>query len=462
MRVRFRDFRCFHLPASVELRRINLLVGENSAGKTSFMAGTRFLFELFRRGFQPSFNKDPFYLGSFDQIAHFRGGRFGRAKSFFLEMEGRIPRLNGRESQRDLFLSENNVGDLGGYSLSVGFCDYKGQPAIERVDFSGGPYRFSAEFKESMLLTISTPATPEVVLKLSIDDSLEPSHLALSYVEYVLQDLKFMQRREKVSGKSELELLTPNLQLNDRFFEESRFLSTLFRAVMRSLPEEIYASAPVRSKPERTYNLADYGHSADGGHIPFVLAQLKYFDSKKSEDIEKELSSFGKASGLFDRVQIKPIGRGPSSPFQIIVSLPNRKSNIIDVGYGVSQALPIAAELLRMRSATYLFQQPEVHLHPRAQAELGSFFARVAKQRNHTLLIETHSDYLIDRIRMEVRKGQLIKPHDVSLLYFARKAHDVEIHQIEFDTVGNVVGAPEGYRDFFLEEEMRSLGINLE
>ena len=53
----------------------------------------------------------------------------------------------------------------------------------------------------------------------------------------------------------------------------------------------------------------------------------------------------------------------------------------------------------------FLLQQPEVHLHPQAQAALGTLFCQVAAG-GRQLIIETHSDYIIDRVRMDVRDGQ--------------------------------------------------------
>ena len=92
--------------------------------------------------------------------------------------------------------------------------------------------------------------------------------------------------------------------------------------------------------------------------------------------------------------------------------------NLVDVGYGVSQALPILVDTLQRPAAdeVFLLQQPEVHLHPRAQAELGSFFVSQAGKKRR-FVIETHSDYLVDRVRMEIRRGN-IRAQDVSLLSF--------------------------------------------
>ena len=80
------------------------------------------------------------------------------------------------------------------------------------------------------------------------------------------------------------------------------------------------------------------------------------------------------------------------------------------------------------RSPLFLLQQPEVHLHPSAQAALGSLFCRVASP-DRQLIVETHSDHLLDRVRMEVRDGESnLKPEDVSILYFERGDLDVNMY----------------------------------
>jgi predicted ATPase len=126
---------------------------------------------------------------------------------------------------------------------------------------------------------------------------------------------------------------------------------------------------------------------------------------------------------------------------------------LVDVGYGVSQVLPILVDTLQGTGTnrTFLLQQPEVHLHPRAQAELGSFFAREANAQRR-FVIETHSDYLVDRVRMEVRRGENLRPKDVSLLYFKRTEHGSVVHNINLDTQGEITDPPPGYRQFFMNE----------
>jgi predicted ATPase len=106
----------------------------------------------------------------------------------------------------------------------------------------------------------------------------------------------------------------------------------------------------------------------------------------------------------------------------------------------------------------FLLQQPEVHLHPKAQAELGSFLALLAKQDQKRFVIETHSNYIVDRIRMDLRDKKDLKPEDIALLYFERENGTVNIRHLELDKNGNILNAPPGYGQFFLEEEIRFIG----
>ena len=91
------NFRCFAERIEVPIRPLTLLVGENSSGKTSFLAGLRAAYDL-RVGAEPDFNEEPFHLGSYDQLANYRAGRAGRAKSFTIgqRFKHRYPRLRHR------------------------------------------------------------------------------------------------------------------------------------------------------------------------------------------------------------------------------------------------------------------------------------------------------------------------------------------------------------------------------
>jgi predicted ATPase len=136
------------------------------------------------------------------------------------------------------------------------------------------------------------------------------------------------------------------------------------------------------------------------------------------------------------------------------------KRNIMDVGYGVSQAIPIVYELLkRLPKTIYIAQQPEVHLHPEAQAALGTLLVDESRRIEGYIVVETHSDFLIDRVRRHIREGK-ISAEEVSLLYFSRNEFSADISTITIGPRGEILGMPENYREFFLREEIKNLGFD--
>ena len=187
-------------------------------------------------------------------------------------------------------------------------------------------------------------------------------------------------------------------------------------------------------------------------------------DEAKWNALRHALEEFGKDAGLFDEISVRQLGKNKNGPFQIQIRkfgdrTKGPQRNLIDVGYGVSQVLPVITELLRRDApAMFLLQQPEVHLHPSAQAALGSLFCQVAPRRR--LIVETHSDHLLDRVRMDVRDGTThLRPEDVSILFFERRDLDIRIHSLRLDKEGNVLDTPPSYRQFFMEETRRSLRL---
>jgi hypothetical protein len=134
--------------------------------------------------------------------------------------------------------------------------------------------------------------------------------------------------------------------------------------------------APIRTKPSRTYDEPQTPYSAEGAHTPYLIRRM--LASKKSKaTFGSYMSDVGKKSGLFQRIDIKCFGnsRESSSPFEVDAYLDDKALSLISVGYGVSQSLPILVELFyRPKGAWFAIQQPEVHLHPRAQASLGDVF----------------------------------------------------------------------------------------
>lgn len=217
--------------------------------------------------------------------------------------------------------------------------------------------------------------------------------------------------------------------------------------------------APIRTKPRRTYDELRIEFSSEGLHTPYLIRKILTSKADAARFL-KSIKAVGAASGLFQSLQIKKFGDDVTAPFEVDIVLDQKALNLSTVGYGVSQSLPVLVELFwREKGSWFAVQQPEVHLHPRAQAALGDVLFELAATESKKFLIETHSDFTIDRFRLNYRKKIQAKPSS-QILFFERKKKRNTVKAIKIGKKGELAGAqPSGYRKFFLKEELRLLGI---
>ena len=442
---------------------LTLLVGENSTGKTSFLAILRALWEVATYEAIPDYRRPPYDLGAFSEIVYNDSSRGVQPDAF-------------EAGFRDFGLADS--GEV--LSFRVTFQNVDGEPFPVSRDVSVGNVSFGVTARPGQ----------SVNLQLGIEDrSCEMDYAApartsssrrewLHPIDSAIWEAfriklgiygspdSVRETTEQYQGLS-LDLDKDDLErINDaqRQLGDWRFYQAGGDRTADHV--EPFAGAPVRSKPRRTYDPSRPFPDPEGEYVPTYLANMSRRDPDTWKNLRKRLERFGVESGLFDEISIESFGRtDDASPFQIQIrkfggKLKGRRRNLIDVGYGVSQTLPIITELLRPNAPPmFLLQQPEVHLHPSAQAALGSLFCSIVGTERQ-LVVETHSDYIIDRVRMDVRdKKTDLKPEDVSILYFERGESGVKIHSIRMDEMGNVLDAPDSYGVFFMEETRRSIGI---
>jgi hypothetical protein len=224
--------------------------------------------------------------------------------------------------------------------------------------------------------------------------------------------------------------------------------------------ENVSWIAPIRSKPQKFYGGSKTSFSPEGSHTPYILKK-KYGDRIKSKKFADKLINFGKDSGLFEAVVPHSFSKSPHSPFELHVTISNKELNINNVGYGISQVLPLVVDFLSaQKPSCFAVQQPEVHLHPKAQASLGGLIYEMSSSQLHSFYIETHSDYLIDRFRFAMSKSTEDYKIISSVLFFYREAGYNKVKSIQIDKNGKYSpDQPRGFKDFFLQEEMRMLEV---
>ena len=445
--VTLENYRCFREKQEARLAPLTFLVGENSTGKTSFLALVRGLREVAFDSWVPDFQDPPYDMGTFAEIAYnrVRGG----AKSFAAGF-GRKTRVRSIGSSR---VSNQTI------NFSVIFEPRNGvpYPTTRRLSTDG---MFLEVTQESMRLAVSgREATISIPQRFRMQDDDELVPLGSLVRRGRRQD--YLEEQSEITDEKSHDILVDGDI--ERLIELASYLPR--RSPADRHRDYTFAGAPVRSTPKRTYDPSRPFQDPEGEYIPTLLANMSRHTPNEWLSLKGALEDFGKTSGLFNEISIESLGKTEGSPFQLHVRksggrLKGRGRNLIDVGYGVSQVLPVLTELLREDHASmFLLQQPEVHLHPTAQAALGSLFCEIAG-RDRQIIVETHSDYIIDRVRMDVRDNKTdLKPADVSILYFEPDGLDVKIHSLELDAEGNIVNAPPGYRQFFMDEMRRSIGL---
>ena len=121
----------------------------------------------------------------------------------------------------------------------------------------------------------------------------------------------------------------------------------------------------------------------------------------------------------------------------------------VHTGFGLTQILPIVvAALSEAQGDIMLIENPEVHLHPAGQALMGEFLADVARA-GVQVIVETHSDHVLNGIRRAVKTGR-VKPEQVLVHFFRPRSDDgAQVYSPTLDAAGNIDIWPEGFFDQF-------------
>ena len=444
-----RNVRSFTRLARGRLAPITLLVGDNSSGKTTFLGCVRALADTFSVLETPDFNTPPFSFGAFEQIVTRNRGLGPIPKFFDIGISTHDDGTRARHLRRP----------PGTIDITCRFVSVSAQPFLRSLTISGSIGRCSIHFKRDDDVGHVYLAIPNLfrgvltvgqILGKTRKAQTRPRLHGIWDTFWYLRSYLLQNAGQSLPRRAKAKKIGQVIRVFEHYYfvYARRFFS--FRPV---------ALAPIRSKPERTYNPTKVGPIPDGTHVPMVLAQLSNQGKRDWISLRKKLQQFGRQSELFGHLRIRRLGRSSSDPFQIQVETGGPLTNLVDTGYGVSQVLPIVVDCLNApERAMILLQQPEVHLHPKAQAALGTFLGDFAKATDRHLLIETHSDYLIDRIRLAVKQRRLSSA-DISILFFEKDGETTRISEISLDKSGMPKSPPASYRRFFFDEERSLLGL---
>ncbi len=421
----FRGFKDTHLP----LKGMNFFVGENSSGKSSALSLIHLLNQEKFWDENQWYFEDYYYFGT------------------YLDITNNSKEVTNIGLYRDKFLSKKS------------------------------DYEFNSVL---MSFTYGIRVAPFITKFHLLGDSPSTSPPLEVYIEYHEDNKSFgVYINNSQFNKTPAEILFEKLNLESIDFgileyNENSLLSfnyilsgidslRIYKSLNRREENNIYWFAPIRTKPQRTYDQYIDNFTADGKHIPYLLRNIVNNKSEGNKRILEAIDEFGKKSGLYEKMIVKQYGESINAPFEIQFQLADGTYRISNVGYGVSQVLPLIVQILAdQQDSWFMIQQPEVHLHPKAQSALGEFLF-FAFEKGKKIFVETHSDFIIDGFRRKLAESPqaATMAEQAQVVFFEKEGEGNRLNCIDIEADGEykTSEATERFRSFFVQEALQNIGL---
>ncbi len=246
------------------------------------------------------------------------------------------------------------------------------------------------------------------------------------------------------------------MKLNDQFQNKIKYLGPL-----REEPKALYplanglSSTDVGLKGENTAAVFENNKNKKISYVePTDIVNIDCKPLRKQEDtLEVAIGKWLKYLGVANDIITDDKGKF-GHDMKIITDKKNRQQDLTHVGVGVSQVLPILVmSLLAEEEDVLIMEQPELHLHPKVQTRLADFFITM-NALGKQCLIETHSEYLINRLRYFVAIANDSKIADDTMIYFVEKDKQTGCSKYREVTI-NKYGVIEDWPDGFFDESER-------
>ncbi|MGC8732274.1 MAG: AAA family ATPase [Halothiobacillaceae bacterium] len=245
-------------------------------------------------------------------------------------------------------------------------------------------------------------------------------------------------------------------------YQNADALAVLPLELERLLDGLVYLG-PLREPPHRTYHWAGDTVPNVGARGEYAIAailaaadagrKLNRGYKQRLQRFDTFIAAWLKDLGVIHSFNVRPIAKGRKE-YEVVVRSSANGSDVklTDVGFGVSQVLPALVQAFYAPPhSTVWMEQPEIHLHPKVQAELADAFISAvqayenSKPRSVQLVIESHSEHFLLRLQRRVAEG-LLKPEDVAV-YFVRDGNTgAQLEELKLNLFGEIENWPE---DFF-------------
>lgn len=251
------------------------------------------------------------------------------------------------------------------------------------------------------------------------------------------------------------------------YYQNTAFLSDL-ALHLQELMKSVYHVGPLREYPVRTYVWSGEQHQHVGQRgeraVEAILAArdrgFNWKPKQRRQPLDKLIAGRLKEMGLIHGFEVRPIAEGRKEYEVLLQTHPHLPQvKLTDVGFGVSQVLPVIVECFcTPPGSIVIFEQPEIHLHPKVQSDLADVFVDAiharedGKERNVQFIIESHSEHLLRRLQLRIAEEKL-KPEEAAIYFVHTDKAEARIEELEVDQFGNIRNWPEN----FFGDEMADL-----
>lgn len=228
-------------------------------------------------------------------------------------------------------------------------------------------------------------------------------------------DLPSLSKQFRVPGSLNLNALRflpieTRRTIENPLYQELDYLTFLVANQIQDAARSLVHVGPLRQMPDRAYRVDQAAQAGSVGSVVEIL--------EKQRRAQRRVSQALSHMGMAKEVALKRLAPGYVG---IVLTDPKtgRVENLADVGFGVSQVLPVLVTLATAApGSTVLIEQPELHLHPDAQGQLADVLFEMSRERHISLLMETHSEHILLRLQRRIAEAESdLDPENVAAYF---------------------------------------------
>jgi predicted ATPase len=431
-RLEFKNFKAWKDSGKIRLAPLTVLFGTNSAGKTSIPQLLLLLKQTAespdrQRALQLGDSRTLIDLGTYDDVVH--GHDVALPLEFELEWTLGAP-LNVKDP-----LSRTAYGGDALRFASVIRSDKRHQPLVESLE-----YKLRDSGKTTLGLRMQRQAEGNKYDLTSTHYSLV-RHTGRAWP--LPAPVRFYGFPDEATA----------------YYQNTTFASDLVLQLERMLRSVLYVG-PLREYPRRLYlwsgEVPDHvGVKGDRAIEAILAAGDRVFNwrpKQKTRTLAELVAERLRSMGLIREFQVKALGQHRKE-YEVLVrtSAKMPQVKLTDVGFGVSQVLPVIVECFYVPARSIvILEQPEIHLHPSVQSELADLFIDAIRARENgaerdcQFIIESHSEHFLRRLQLRIAEEELSQ--EDTALYFVHGEDDgARIEELAVDEYGNITNWPEGF-----------------